>query len=256
MRRRSLALALAGVLVIVGCASEAVTISLRPEPGDEYRFRHEIRGTITTTTDDGSPTEVTELVTTLDATQVVRSVRPEQIVVEVAVRREGEAERTTVVAVDRAGSLVGFESTGGLPVDALGVSATATERAARAAAPPDRALVVGERWTVDDGPITGEARLESLGVVDGTKVGRIGARVEERISETTTSASSTVRLDGSLRSQVSTTLDLRDGAVRRGRSVTTGSVRAVISPPEGIDAPPVMALIRYDLTVVTTRIAT
>jgi hypothetical protein len=64
----------------------------------------------------------------------------------------------------------------------------------------------------------------------------------------------TARLDGALQSRVSTTLDLRDGALRRGRADTAGSVRAVIEPPAGIDTPPVTALIRYDLTVVTTRI--
>jgi hypothetical protein len=253
MRRRPLCLALACALALGACASEAVTVSLRPEPGDEHRFQHEIRGTITTTADDGSPPEVTELVATLEATQLVRAVRGDEIVLEVAVRRDGGAERTTVVAVDRAGTLVGFESLEGLPVDALGVAAVATERATSAAAPPDRGLVVGERWDVDDGVVRGEARLASLGVVDGVEVGRIDARLEERLAETQASGDSTVRLDGALRSRVSTTLDLRDGAIRRARSTTTGSVRAVIQPPGGIEAAPVTALIRYDLTVVTTR---
>jgi hypothetical protein len=71
MRCRPLALALAG-LRAGACAPETVAITLQPKPGDEYRFRPEITGTITTTTDDDSPPQVTTLVTTLDATQLVR----------------------------------------------------------------------------------------------------------------------------------------------------------------------------------------
>ncbi|MGK2947257.1 MAG: hypothetical protein ACSLFP_01670 [Acidimicrobiales bacterium] len=254
MRTRPVALVLGLALAVAACASEEVAIAFRPEPGAQYRFRYEISGTVTTTTDDGSPTEVTELATTLETDQEVLEVIAEGALVELRLRQEGGAERSAVVALDRAGSLRSIETIEDLPVDAFVLPAAGSVEASDAAAPPRGPLTIGQRWSIDQGALTGEARLDSLGVVDGHDVARVDAELDETVDDAVTAGGSAVRLDGSLRTRTSTTFDLDDGAVRRGRTTTTGTVRARIEAPPDIVAPPVTASIRYRLVVVTTRL--
>lgn len=245
---------LALALAAGGCASEEVAIAFRPDLGAQYQFRYEISGTVTTTTDDGSPTEVTELTTTLETDQEVVEVVADGALVELRLRQEGGAERTAVVTLDRAGSLRSIETIEDLPIDAFALPAAGSVEASDAAAPPPGPLTVGQRWSVDRGPISGEARLDSLGVVDGNDVARVQAELVERVDEAVSAGASAVRLDGTLRTRTSTTFDLDDGAVRHSRSSTTGTVRARIEAPPDIDAPAVTASIRYELVVVTTRL--
>lgn len=254
MRTRPLPLVLGLALAVAACASEEVAVAFRPDPGAEYRFRYEITGTVTTTTDDGSPTEVTELATTLESDQEVLEVVAEGALVEVRLRQEGGAERTAVVALDRAGSLRSIETIEDLPVEAFGLPAAGSVEASDAAAPPAGPLTIGQRWAISEGALSGEARLDSLGVIDGHEVARVEAELDEAVDEATTAGGSAVRLDGSLRTRTTTTFDLDDGAVRRGRTTTTGTVRARIDAPPDIVSPPVTASIRYRLVVITTRL--
>ncbi len=61
-------------------------------------------------------------------------------------------------------------------------------------------------------------------------------------------------LTGDLRSRSSTTFDLADGAVRQGRTTSTGAVDAEIAPPPGLAGVPVLGTISYELRVRTVRL--
>jgi hypothetical protein len=252
MHRRLALLALA-LVGGAGCRSEAVTLGFEPAEGARYAFAYEIVGTVTTTVEGEAPERV-ELRTSLRSTQEVVGATPDGVVVAVELRSEGGAPRTAEVVLDRAGSLRSIERIEGLPVDTFALPAAGSLVASEAAAPPDGPLVLGDRWTIGEAGLTGEARLARLGVLDGSAAAQVTATLTEAIDRVDEVGDSDVRLAGTLRSTTSTDYDLVDGSIRRATTTTAGRVEATIAPPEGITAEPVQASIRYELEVVTRRL--
>jgi hypothetical protein len=202
---------------------------------------------------EGEAPETTELTTTLTSTQVVVERTAEGVVVEVTLVSEAAAPRTAVVVLDRAGSLQAIQQVEGLPVEALGLPIGVVP-AAGASDPPDRPLRVGDEWVIADSSVTGDARLERLGVVDDHDVAVVRASLVDALASEQTVDNSAVVLDGDLRSTTTTTFDLAGGAVRRGTLRAHGTVDVLVSPPFGMSVPPVDATITYELRVRTTRL--
>src|SRR3712207_6086484 len=94
---------------------------------------------------------------------------------------------TTLFRSDRAGQLAEVERIEGLPAQVLGELGISEIFPAAAAAPPDRPLSPGDRWTINapvdlpglaPGRLRGQGRLIALGVVDGREVATIESVVE------------------------------------------------------------------------------
>jgi len=253
MGRRAVAAVTVGALALLGCRPGTVSLGVAPREGDTYRYRYEIELSLTRIV-EGSAPEVTELVATLISDQEVLEVTEDGALVEVTLTSDGTAPRTAVVQLDRAGSLQAIEEIEGLPSDEIGLPAAGSLLASTSIEPPDRPLAPGTRWTIDDGDITGTARLDRLGVIDDHEVAVVRASLMEALRETVTAEDSEVTLDGDLRSVTSTTFDIADGAVREADTQAEGNVDLQISPPTGVTAPPVMATISYELRVRTTRL--
>ena len=252
MGRRALAAIALGGAALVGCRSDTVSLGFEPPPGTAYRYRYEIEATVTRTVDGGDPT-VTEVSVTIESEQEIREVTGDGVIAEVTLTTEGSAPRTSTVQLDRAGSLAAIQEVEGLPSESVGLSSEALFGTAAGAPPPD-ALTVGERWSITDGAVTGEARLDRLGVVDGHDVAVVTTDLLDAITDVVAVGGSEVTLDGEVVTTASTTFDLGDGAVREGQSRTSGTVDARIAPPTGIDAVPVVAVITFELRVRTTRL--
>jgi len=252
MGRRAVTAVAAGAITLLGCRAETVALGFEPSVGDTYRYRYEIEATVTRTVDGQAP-EVTEIVTELTSVQKVLERTVDGARAEVTLTSEGSAPRTAVVLLDRAGSLQAIQEIEGLPLDALGLPPVDALLAATAD-PPDRPLAVGDRWTIADGALTGDARLDRLGIVDDHEVAVVSASLLEVLADAVVVDDSDVVLDGDLRSTTSTIFDLADGAVRRATTRSTGTVGVLVSPPAGVVVPPVEATITYELRVQTTQL--
>lgn len=243
----------AGLAALAACSPSTVRIDVSPEVGDRARYEYEIDATITRSLDDGPPT-TTEIATELVAQQEVVALRGRDVEVEVMLRRDGAAERTARVVLDRGGTIRGIELVEGLSGDALGLSQLG------ALLPPSTELPGGEltlgaRWSVDDGPVTGRSRLARLGVVDGVEVAVVDTRLTQEVDDAVAAGPSAARLQGRLRSETSAAYDIDGGEIRRSSSRSTGDLRARIEPPPGITASAALATITYDITVRVRRLA-
>jgi hypothetical protein len=154
--------------------------------------------------------------------------------------------------VDRAGSLQAIQQIDGLPAATAGLSTDAL-LAAAATKTPDRPLAVGEVWEIREGTITGHGRLDHLAVLADRPAAAVEIALLEAFDATEVTGGSEVVLDGDLRTAATTTFDLEDGAVREGSTSSSGAVDVLVSPPEGVVAPPVEALVTYELRVTTVR---
>lgn len=253
MGRRAWWVVAATVVPLLGCRPDTVSLRFEPREGATYRYRYEIEVSVTRTVEGDAP-ETTEVTTTLTSSQKVIKRTTEGTVVEVTLRSEGTAPRTAIVVLDRAGSLQAIEQIAGLPGAALGLPSTGGLLPSTATVPPEDPLSVGDDWTIADGPLTGEARLDRLGVVDGEDVAVITSDLREVLADVNTVEDSDVVLDGDLLSTTSTTFDLADGAVRRATVRSSGSVAVLVSPPVGVVVAPVEATVTYQLRVRTTRL--
>jgi hypothetical protein len=175
------------------------------------------------------------------------------VIAEVTLTTDGAAPRTSTVRLDRAGSLEAIQEVEGLPSESVGLSSEALF-GTTAGAPPADDLAVGERWSIRDGAVTGEGRLDRLGVIDGRDVAVVTTDLVDALTDLVAVGGSEVTLDGEAVTAASTTFDLGDGAVREGQSRTSGTVDARIAPPTGIDAEPVRAVIAFELRVRTARL--
>ena len=254
LRRGIVALSLLGATSLLGCRPDTVHLGFDREVGATYRYRYEIRGTITRAV-EGEDARTTPLRVTVESVQTVVEQTADGAVLEVTLRSSAAATPSTAtVTVDRAGSLQAIQQVDGLPSGTLGLSTTDAVLAAAATQTPDRDLGIGDRWDIAEGTVTGRGRLDRLGVERGEDAAVIETILDEALHATEVTGGSEVVLDGDLHTTATTAFDLDDGAVREGQTRSTGSIDVLVSPPEGVVAPPVEALVTYELRVTTTRL--
>ncbi len=249
------------VLVAVttsGCRPDTVTLGFQPAPGATYRYRYELELHLERAL-DGSAAKVTDLDTVITAEVTIVSTTPAGTRARLAIRRDGGTAQRLTVVIDRAGSLRGIEEIAGLPTSELGVGGLGAVLGLAVAPPPTGPVAIGDTWSFgDDGqagrPITGDARLDRLGVIDGEKVAEVGSALRSPIDEAIDAGPSGTQLSGEIRSDASTTYDLVDGAIRRAHAVAHGDVDVLIHPPAGSQAADAHGTITYDLVVRTTRV--
>ncbi|MFL6203923.1 MAG: hypothetical protein ACJ739_01085 [Acidimicrobiales bacterium] len=254
MPRRTVAalLTVAGASLLLACRPNTVELRFQQEVGATYRYRYVIETTLTRTV-EGEAARTTELTVTVHSTQKVLEVTDEGARVEVTLTSSSSpTPSTATVQVDRAGSLQAIQQIDGLPAESAGLSTDAL-LAAAATTTPDRPLAVGDRWDIREGTITGDGRLDRLGVIDDRDVAVVETSLLEAFNATKESGGSQVVLDGDLHTSAVTAFDLIDGSVREGRTRSAGAVDVLVAPPEGVVAPAVDALVIYELRVTTTR---
>lgn len=242
----------AAALPLLACRPDTVSLRFEPRDGEAYRYRYEIEISVTRTV-AGEAAETTDVTSTVRSEQRVVDRTEDGTMVEVTLTSDDGAPRTATVLLDRAGSLRAIQVVDGLPVDIPGLPAGAVPTAS-VGEPPDRPLEIGDEWTITDGTLTGDARLERLGVVDDHDVAVVRSSAVDVLTGVETVDDSEVSLDGRLRSIATTTFDLVDGAVRRASLRAHGRVDLLVAPPSGMDVPPVEAAVTYELRVRTTRV--
>lgn len=247
----AVALLLATAPALAACRAGTVSLRFDPEVGDRFRYRYDIEATVTQAL-DGSDPVATTVRTTLLADQTVQEVAAEGTRATVTLRRDGGPPRTAEVRLDRAGALQGVDLIEGRATGVFGLGALSG--VLPTVELPHGPLAPGDRWSLDSGPVTGEGRLERLGVVDGERVAVVRLTSTEELTDTVTSGTTSARLEGALRTDATSTYDLHDGALRRVTSRSTGEVQAHISPPPGLDTEPVLGTITYEIEVRVTRL--
>jgi hypothetical protein len=263
MPRRSLALLAAGVVGLSGglaaCRSDTVELGFDPAEGATYRYRYEIDLHLERALEGEEPT-VTDLRSTITARVTIVDETPAGARARLLIRRDGGGDQRLTVLLDRAGSLRGIEQIAGLPEDTLGVGDLSALLGLSVAPPPDGPVSIGDTWAFGEDsplprPVTGEARLDRLGVIDGEQIAEVGSALRQSVDDDVDAGPSGAHLVGELRTDLTTSYDLDDGAIRRGHATSTASVTARIEPPSGSTATPVQATITYELTVTTTRLS-
>lgn len=245
---------LVAALVAVGaCQPGTVRIDGHPSVGERSRYRYEIEATITRAIEGGAPT-TSKVSTTLLADQKVTAVTRSGIQADVTLRRDGAATRTARVLLNRSGAIRSIELVAGLESADVGLSQLGS-LLPPAVTPPTRALAPGARWTIDEDDLRGTGRLMRLGVVDGADVAVVETSLSERIHDDVTSGTSRATLTGTLRTLSTAAYDLGDGSTRHSTARSSGTVRARIEPPAGIQAQPVLGTITYDIKVQAVRLS-
>ncbi len=250
-------------LGLSACEEHTVAIRFDPQVGDVYRYRAEIDTAATRVIEDEVTRDAERAV--LDATQTVRSVGDDEILVSVAVRRDDSAPRTFDIRLDRASRLTAIDLIEGVPAEALGLDVT-TALPADITSPPAGRLEPGARWQIareiqigDLGRpvlVRGSGRIDSLGVEDGREVAVAIVELDVPVRSQVDSTDGTVRLIGTQHTVSETAYDLADGAVRRDRTDITGDLDVIVEPPPGVDASPLRGEIDYQITTRTERLAT
>jgi hypothetical protein len=256
MHRRIVAafIAMASAVVLLGCRPNTVELGFDPEIGATYRYRYAIHATVIREVEGEAP-RTTRLSVTVESIQTVVEQTGDGTLLEVTVTSSASpAPSTATVVVDRAGSLQAIQQIDGLPGDSLGLPNTDALLAAAATETPNGALAVGGRWDIAEGSVTGDGRLDRLGVLDGEHAAVTESVLVEVLDATQQTGGSEVVLDGDLHTSTTTAFDLVDGSVREGRTRSRGTVEVLVAPPAGVLAPPVEAIVSYDLRVTTTRL--
>jgi hypothetical protein len=252
MQRAAVAALLAGAVALLGgCDPDTVTLDARPEVGDRASHRYELEATITRSLDDDEPT-ASDVDITIETQAEVLAVTPEGVRAEVTIRRKGAEPTTAQVLLGPGGTLESLELVEGLPADAAALGGFGGLLGA-AAAPPEGPLRPGARWEIDEDGVTGEGRLDRLGIEDGREVAVVSTRVIESLADADSEAGASA-LESEIRTRATVTYDLADGTVRGSESTSSGSVEALIEPPAGVTAEPVRATIRFDVTVRVVRL--
>ena len=255
----------AGALVLVATACDEHTVAVRfePEVGDVYRFEADVETEVVRTV-DGVTTEESDAAT-LDATQTVQAVADDEVLVRIALRRDDAAPRTVDVRLDRASRLTAIDLVEGVPAEALGLD-VAMDLPADIGSPPTGRLEPGDRWEilreVDLGGtgrpvlVQGRGRIDSLGVEEGRDVAVAVVDLEVPVRTLLDQPEGRLRLVGVQRTTSETAYDLADGAMRRDRTVTEGTVEVIAEPPAGVDAEPLRGDIEYRIVTRTRRLGT
>lgn len=246
------ALLVLGSAVVAGaCRAHTVDLGFRPEQGAAYVYRYEISATITRSLEGEEP-EVTDVDTVLLVEQEVLDPTSDGARVQVELRRDGGEPRSAVVVLDRAGSLRGIEAVEGLPVETMTAGGTSLVEPATL---PDGHLAPGQRWQIAEDGHEVSGRLERLGIIDDEDVAVVRATTRDRVQETVDAGGSVATLDGTVSARSTTSYDLDDGAIRRSRTSSIGTLAVEIAPPTGVAAEPVPGEILYDVRVEVTRIS-
>ena len=154
--------------------------------------------------------------------------------------------------LDEAGTLQGVDLIEGQSTDIFGLESLSG--VLPTVVVPQGPLAPGDRWSIDDDPLTGDGRLQRLGVIDGADVAVVTTDLEQPVEETTPVGATSAALAGDLRTTTTTAYDVRDGSVRRASSRARGEVEARIAPPPGVNATTVLGTITYDVRVRVTRL--
>lgn len=264
-RRRLAAGALIGLVVVPllgGCGESTVRISFRPAAGQRYSYRITVQATTVTTVADEPPRR-TRTDTVFLAEQRVLAPTPSGGRVEVRLREQGGATQTFVVRLDRAAAVAEVQSIEGLPAQVLGQLGLSEIFPAAAAAPPDRALAPGERWTIDRpvqiaqppaSRLQGSGRLVSLGRVDGFDVARVTSRYRLPVSQPVSPAENRPALAGTQTTAAEVTYAVEDGSVLSAKASTRGTFDLTLFPPPATAGSPIPGTLNIVVTSTTRRI--
>jgi hypothetical protein len=260
VRPASVALALLAAAALTGCRTSTVELGFRPARGTTYAYRYDVSADITSALGAADPVTKRQS-SRLHAREQVTSVVGDEIRVDVTLSRDGGAERTAQVRLDRTNQLAGIDQVEGLPVEALGLVSLSDLFPIASAAPPAGPLAPGARWEVDEqveisGTTTrvlGVGRLDRLGVIDDEDVATVVTDITVPIDTTTDTGRGIAKVRGTQHTTSTASYDLDDGAVRALRATTTGEVRITIEAPPGITAPAVDGELTYEVKVVTRR---
>lgn len=249
------------MLALTGCDEHTVAVRFEPEVGDVYRFEADVETQVLRTV-DGVTTDESDAAT-LDATQTVQAVADDEVLVRIALRRDDAAPRTVDVRLDRASRLTAIDLVEGVPAEALGLD-VAMDLPADIGSPPTGPLEPGDRWEIlrevslgglaRPVLVQGRGRIDSLGVEHGRKVAVAVVELDVPVRTIIDSADGRLRLVGTQRTTSETAYDLADGALRRDRTVTDGTVEVIAEPPAGIDAEPLRGDIVYRIITRTRRL--
>lgn len=258
-----LAAALLVAVLPASCRDDTVRLSFRPQPGERATYRIEVRErTVTTIGDEASRRRVTD--TVLRADHRVLDSGPQGSRVEVRLRTEDhDAEAVFVVRFDRAGQAVEVQPAEGSPAGAVADLGLSEVFPAAAAAPPDRPLRPGDRWTHDEpvGParagtarLVGEGRLVRLQVAGGRRLARVESSYRTPVRRTVADTDGRLELQGTLRTRAEVAYDLDDHLVHSVRARTRGRYGVTLFPPAGADGVPVPGTLDVEVESTTRRL--
>ena len=221
--------------------TDAVHVGYRPEAGASYRYEIKVQSVTTTVLGDEAPERSVDEVT-LESRDTVLSAAPEEVKVQVQLRRAGSPDRTFQVRFDRGGRLAGVDAVDGLPPAVLGPVGLPEFLPAAATAPPDKALSPGEKWKIEATPtptsrLEGTGQLVKVSTAGGRKVASIKADTSVPLSSTSKVGDATVTISGTERTESTAMRALADGVVEEAESVTTGAYKLVLTPVTGGGAP-------------------
>lgn len=247
---------------LTACDRESVHVGFRPQAGAVYRYEIKVQSVVTTLLGGQAPERTVEEIT-LESHDTVLAAGPEEIRVEVRLRRAGSPERTFHVRFDRAAQLAGVDAVDGLPPDVLGPSGLPAFLPAAVTAPPDRALSPGETWPIDASPtlpdgdvarLQGTGRLVRVTEAGGRRVAAIRAETRLPLSSTSEHGGSTITLRGTETTESTAMRGLEDGAVQEATSVRKGDYDLEMSAPTGSGGMPMTGNMSVEIRSETRRL--
>jgi hypothetical protein len=250
-----LPLALAAGALTACDSPESVNVGFRPAAGASYRYEIKVQSVTTTVLGDEAPERSVEEIT-LESRDTVLSAAPEEVKVQVELRRAGSPDRTFRVRFDRGAQLAGVDAVDGLPPEVLGPGGLPEFLPAAATAPPDRALSPGERWKIDATPTLPGGpprRLVKVATEGGRRVASIKAETSLPLSSTSRVGEATVTISGKETTESTATRALADGVVQEATSVTRGTFDVVVSPQPG-GGLPVKGTLSVEIRAQTKRL--
>ena len=259
-------LILAGALLLASaltaCSQDKVQVAFRPKVGDSFRYELKVKSTTVTKLGTAAPERSVDEAT-LEATDTVLEAGPEEVKVQVVLRRAGSPDRSFVVRFDRAAQLSGVETVEGLPPSVLGPLAFPEFLPAAAAAPPLKMMAPGEKWKIDTTPILpggveahfeGTGKLVKVGSSGGRKVASLESETRLPLVSSSKVGNITVALEGVETTSASATRALSDGSVQKASSLTKGDFQLTLTGPGGDDAAPVTGTMTVEIRSETRRL--
>ncbi len=248
---------------LTACKEESVHVGFRPEAGASYRYEIKVQS-VTTTVLGSDPPERSVDEVTLQSRDTVLSAGPEEIRIEVQLRRAGSPDRTFRVRFDRGARLAGVDEVDGLPPEVLGSVGFPEFLPAAATAPPDRSLSPGEKWKIDatsslpgaeSARLEGTGRLVKVTTAGGRKVASIKAETSLPLSTTSRVGNSVVTISGTETTESTAARTLTDGAVQEATAVTRGEYTLTLSPQAGAGNASMSGRMSVEIRSQTRRLA-
>jgi hypothetical protein len=237
---------LAGTVLNACSSDEKVEVSFRPPVGASYRYEVKVHSVTTTSIGHDAP-ERTVDDAVLEARDTVLGSSPEEVRVQVLLRRKGSPDRSFVVHFDRAAQLSGVEAVDGLPPAVLGQAAFPEFLPAASTAPPQKMLGQGEKWKIDVKPtlpggvtahLQGTGKLMRITSAGGKKAASIRSQTRLPLVSSSKLGEVTVAVEGSEVTDATSTRSLSDGAVHSSAATTKGTYQLTLTGP-GDNALPV-----------------